>query len=239
MQTSFKLAGVLAALLSTASAFADTTNAPDPYAAGFGFDAPQQASWGGWTRGAGDTLYAEWDTFVDASYAGVRTAAADVGSYGASDVHAGWNAGTFAAGSGNLYSFSVTEKFSFNLTDSTPISGPVRAVLQTEGWGMGIDPASVLLNGVAASVSAVTYLDPAYNSSFGPVALTQSRYYWDLASAPTTYAFTFASEGHSMSLAQVAVDVGQVAAVPEPQTYALMAAGLGIMGVMSRRRRQA
>jgi hypothetical protein len=32
-------------------------------------------------------------------------------------------------------------------------------------------------------------------------------------------------------------DVGVVAAVPEPQTYALILAGLGVMGLLSRRRR--
>lgn len=239
MQTSIKLASLAAVLLAVAPAFADTTNSPDPYAAGYGFDKPEEASWGGWSRGVGDSLYAEWDSFLEASYPGTRTAAADVGNYGASDVNAGWNSGTFAAGSGNLYSFSVTESFVFNLTDSTPIDGAVRAVLQTEGWGVDIDTATVLLNGVAPTVSSVTYVDENYNSSFGVVALTQRLFYWDLPSAPANYSFAFSSLGHSLSLAQVAVDVGQVAAVPEPQTYAMMLAGLAALGAVARRRRQA
>lgn len=238
MKTSIKLAGMIAALCSSAAVWADNTNAPDPYAAAYGFDKPHEAVWGGWTRGVGDTLYAEWDTFVDASFPGARTAAPDVGSYGADQVHATWNAGTFAAGSGNLYSFSVTEKFTFNLTDAVAIAGPVRAVLQTEGWGVGIDASTVLLNGVAPTKANITFVNPSYDSSFGPVALTQTLYYWDLASAPTNYAFSFSSEGHSMSLAQVAVDVGSVTAVPEPESYALMAAGLAVMAVVSRRRRK-
>lgn len=60
----FKLA-TLATLLAASPAFADFTNGPDPYAAGYGFDTPTEASWGGWNRGDANTIYAEWDTFVD------------------------------------------------------------------------------------------------------------------------------------------------------------------------------
>jgi PEP-CTERM motif len=241
MRSTFKLAALVAALLAAAPAFADITNGPDPYASAYGFDKPEEATWGEWSRGTGDSLYAEWDTFVDGSYGTTtdRTSATDVGSYGATDVYAAWNSGTFRAGSGNLYSFSVTEEFAFNLTDTTPITGPVRAVMQTEGWGMDIDLSTVLLNGVAPSFSDVTYLDTNYSSSFGAVALTQRLFYWDLSSAASNYSFTFSSDGHSLSLAQVAVDIGQVAAVPEPQTYALMLAGLAVLGVAARHRRQA
>ncbi len=226
----------LATMLAASSVFADFTNGPDPYAAGFGFDKPDEASWGGWTRGSAGTLYAEWDTFSDASYPGVRTAAPDVGSSGTSGAHISWNAGTFAAGSGNLYSFSVDQVFQVNLSGSVP-GGPVRAVLQTEGWGTDFDLATVLLNGMAPTVSTITFQDPDYNSSFGVVTLTQRLFYWDLASTPTSYVFGFESDGHSMSLAQVAVDIA-AAPVPEPETYALLLAGLGLVGWQVRRRNQ-
>lgn len=238
MHLTARLAALAVAAAAAAPALADSTNGPDPYAAGYGFDTPQTAPWGAWTRGVGDSIYAEWDTFVEASYAGARTAAADVGSYNASDVHAGWNAGTFPAGSGNLYSFSVSEQFTLNLTNTT-LSGPIRAVLQTEGWGMDIDLSSVKLNGIAATSSALTYSEPNYQSSFGAVALNQRTFIWELDAAPTSYQFYFdTGSQHSMSLAQVSVDIGQVAAVPEPSQWALMLCGMAaVAGIVRRRQR--
>ncbi len=232
----FKLA-TLATLLAASPAFADFTNGPDPYAAGYGFDTPTEASWGGWNRGDANTIYAEWDTFVDSSYPGTRTAAPDVGSSGTSDANIGWNSASFAAGTGNLYSFSAAEIFQVNLT-GTAISGPVRAVLQTEGWGTDFDLASVLLNGVAPTVSTTTYFEGGYASSFGEVDLVQRLFIWDLASAPTSYVFDFATPGPHTSLAQVAVDIA-AAPVPEPETYAMLAAGLGLVGWQVRRRNKA
>lgn len=234
MKMHFKLASLAAILLATTPVLADTTNGPDPYAASFGFDTPTEASWGGWNRGDANTLYAEWDTFTDGSYPGVRTAATDVGSHGTT-AYIDWNSGTFTAGSGNLYSFSVTEVFNANLTGGS-LSGPVRAVLQTEVWGIDIDPASVTLNGVVPTFSALTYHDDDYPSSFGPVALDQRVYYWDITSAPSNYVFHFESDEPSLSLAQVAIDVSPV---PEPGEWAMLISGLGLLFVtVSRRRNQ-
>lgn len=226
----------LAVMLASTPAFADYTNGPNPYAAGFGFDTPTEASWGGWDRGDAGTIYAEWDTFIDNTYGASndRTAAADVGSAGAASAYVGWNEGTFKSGSGNLYSFSGPEVFKANVTGGS-ISGPVRAVLQTEGWGTDFNAASVLLNGVAPTVSTVSFQDPAYNSAYGPVTLTQRLFYWDMASAPASYVFDFATSEASMSLAQIAVDIA-AAPVPEPETYAMLAAGLGLVGWQVRRR---
>jgi len=236
MTSRFKLTTLAAALIAASPAFADLTNGPDPYASGLGFDKPQEASWGSWTRGAGNSIYAEWDTYLDATYAGVRTAAPDVGSYNATDVNIGWNSGTFAASSGNLYSFTVTEVFNVNLKNTT-LTGPVRIALQTETWGTDIIPSSVLLNGVATT-GTITYTDPEYPTTQGDVQLNQRLFVWNLAVAPTSYKFDFSSAMHS-SLAQVSVDIGQVTAVPEPGEWAMMLAGLGAIGVIARRRRKA
>jgi hypothetical protein len=232
----FKLATLAAAMLVSAPAFADNTNGPNPYAAGFGFDTPTEASWGGWTRGDAGTLYAEWDTFTDLTHGASndRTAAPDVGQSGATGAHIAWNNGTFRAGSGNLYSFSGIEFFQI-LATGGPASGPVRAVLQTENWGNGFDLSSIKLNGVAPTTSVVTFTDPAYNSSFGPVTLTERLFIWELASAPASFTFDLASASPDLSFAQVAIDIA-AAPVPEPETYAMLAVGLGLVGWQVRRR---
>lgn len=226
------LAGLVA---SPHAALADLANGPDPYAAGFGFDTPTEAGWG-WNRGDAGSLYAEWDRFVDASHGSAtdRTAAPDVGSFGTATAYLGWNAGTFAAGSGNLYSFSVPEKFQVNLS-GTLGSEPIRIVLQTEEWGVPIDTSSVRLNGIAPTSSSVTFTDPAYNSSFGVVTLSQRLFFWDLPSAAASYQIDFGSAEHSMSLAQVAIDIG-AAPVPLPTAVWLFGSALAGVGVIGRRK---
>lgn len=224
----------LAALLAASPAFADTTNGPNPYAAGLGFDTPTEATWGGWNRGDAGTSYAEWDNFVDATYAGTRTAAPDAGSSGVSNAHIGWNNGTFMAGSGNLYSFSVGEVFQVSLA-GTSATGAMRAVLQVETWGNTID--SMLLNGLAPTFTQTTFSGLVMTDAVGEVDLKQTLYYWDLTAMPANYVFDFTAPVHT-TVAQIAVDIA-AAPVPEPETYAMLAAGLGLVGWQVRRRNKA
>ncbi|OQW78660.1 MAG: exosortase [Proteobacteria bacterium ST_bin11] len=235
MKTVKKLTLIAGLLAVSGSASADLTNGPDPYATAYGFDTPTEAAWGGWTRGDTGTLYAEWDTFVDSSYPGTRTAAPDVGSAGTTDANIGWNAGTFAAGSGNLYSFSVTQRFTASLSGSTN-NEPLRAALQFETWGVQMDYNSLLLNGVAPTFATQTFYDDGYESSFGPVELVQYLAYWDLSGPASNYLFSFNSAGHSLSLGQVAIDIGPstapITAVPLPAAVWLFGAGLmGFLGL--------
>jgi hypothetical protein len=230
---------LIAGLLAMSSmASADITHGPNPYAAGFGFDTPSEAAWGGWTRGDAGTLYAEWDTFVDATYPGIRTAAPDIGQFGTSNANIAWNAGTFAAGSGNLYSFSVPQVYKASLSGTT-VTGPLRVALQFETSGEEMDYNSIFLNGAAPSYADTSYFQANYASSFGPVNLIQYLAIWDLPTTAASYVFDFKSGPHS-SLAQVAIDIGPAtqATAPVPLPAAAWLLGSGLLGLigMSRRR---
>ncbi|MBN8759261.1 MAG: PEP-CTERM sorting domain-containing protein [Thiobacillus sp.] len=120
------------------------------------------------------------------------------------------------------------------MTGTVP-TGPVRVVLQTEAWGM--DPTSVLLNDLAPTFSSTTFTGTVMTGAIGEVDLFQNVYYWDLASAPSNYYFAIDAPVHT-SFAQVAVDIA-AAPVPEPETYAMLAAGLGLVGWQVRRRNKA
>jgi hypothetical protein len=238
MRTLSRLALASAVLAAAGGALADTHNGPDPYAAGFGFDRPDEATWGGWARGDANTLYAEWDRASDASFGASndRTTAADLGSANTDSTKTflGWNSGTFVTSSQNLYSFSVAPAITVKIDEATPLVGPlVKVAIQTEEWGTPMNPASMLLNGIAADASFVTFTDPAYASPFGPVTLNHRLFTWTIAT-PMDYTFTFNAAGSSMSLTQVAVDV---MAVPEPGTWAMLAGGLALVAGVARRRR--
>ncbi|MGD7036088.1 Kelch repeat-containing protein [Methylotuvimicrobium buryatense] len=197
-----------AAFLSVSGlAAADIQNGPNPYNPGYGFDAPHAASWGGWARGDAGTLYAEWDTFIDASYgtATDRTAAPDVGEANVSDAFAAWSAGTFVAGSGNLYSFSVPQNYNFSVTGNVGM-GQVRAVLQFEASGIQMNYDSIKLNNLAPTFTEKTFYDDAFPSSMGPTDLVHYLAIWDLPAEPVTYNFSFNSPPHQ-SLTQVAIDI--------------------------------
>lgn len=197
---------------------ADTSAGPNPYAAGFGFDLPSEAAWGGWTRGATGTLYAEWDVFGDKSHGGAadRTAAPDLGSFGTTSAWLGWNAGTFVSGTGNLYSFTVPEIFSVNLAGTVP-AVPLRVVLQVEAQGQLLDYGGFTLNDAKPTQSTQTYRNPAFPSPMGATDLVHRLFVWDLPAPPADFVFRFASKEPHVSLAQVAVDIGpQQPANPQP-----------------------
>jgi hypothetical protein len=230
-----KTISLIAGLLLAGPALADIANGPDPYAAGFGFDKPNDAtaSWGGWNRGDAGTAYAEWDNFVGGT-AGTPYSIV-YGSSGVSSSTLTWNAGTFSAGSGNLYNFSGAEVFDIDVTPSSAFSGPVTVALQFEAWGTAMDYGSILLNGLAPTSAGISYTDPNFSSSMGPVELNQYLAVWNLDSAPASFHIDMQSTGPHQSLAQVAVDIA-VSPVPEPGEWAMLLAGLGLMGAIVRRR---
>lgn len=195
-------------LLGAGPALADNSLGPNPYGPGFGFDAPQEASWGGWQRTAPGTVHAEWDVFNDASHGkgDDRTAAPDLGRHGTTSAWLGWNAGTFVSSTQNLYSFSVPETVRINLA-APPGAGRTRVALQLEAQGEGrLDPRYLRLNGRGASRILQTYRGT-YASSMGPADLVHQVALWDFDQAPDSFAIEFTLKQHT-TIRQIAVDIG-------------------------------
>jgi len=202
---------------------ADTSLGPNPYQAGFGFDQPQEAEWGGWNREAAGALYAEWDVFKDSSHGGAddRTAAPDLGKAGVTSAWLGWNAGTFISSTMNLYSFSVPEIIRVNMAGPAA-AGPIRVALQVESQGDGsLDAKYLRLNGLGPAVVSQTFKG-AYPSSMGPAGLVHQLVLWDFAQAPESIEIDFTAPMHT-TIRQVAVDIGprQGAALLPPKPVAL------------------
>lgn len=108
------------------------------------------------------------------------------------------------------------------------------------GWSqMG----NLFYNGLGQA--AYQSITTTHNANYRLFNNVQSDFYWSGTEyAPNLYAWSFETNGgtqFAMSLNNdmfaLAVRPGQVAAVPEPSEYALMAAGLGLMGFMVRRKK--
>ena len=136
----------------------------------------------------------------------------------------------FPTSGGNIYGFSGATAFTLDVVGAT--SGLFDVYLRVSTVGSAVSDIATL-NGVEAT-RTITFSE-AITGGFGGTE-EESLWHWTLdATGPWVFSFT-GSAAH-MSLDQVAVYATAVTpAVPEPETWALMAAGLLAVGAMSRRR---
>lgn len=137
----------------------------------------------------------------------------------------------FATGGGNIYSFSLPTVFEAALPGLAAGSYDVYLRLGTLGTAVA-DVAT--LNGVGAT-RVITFSGAASQG-----LEEESLWTWSgvtLASAGALN-FGFQASASSMSLDQVALYAAPVASVPEPQSWALMGAGLVALAAVVRRRRR-
>lgn len=176
---------------------------------------------------AAGSSYAEWNFFVDTDggAAGVIDNTPDIAGIG----NLAEGSTGFVTGSLNIYSFSTALSLTSSLAGGG--SGLYDVWLRISTFGTAPSP-SATLNGVAAN--AVTTFSGSESSSMGPVDAAELLWTWQLPAA-ATYSFQFAGTESSLSLDQAAMYAAP-AAVPEPETFVMLLAGMGMVAGIARRR---
>ncbi|MGH6645478.1 PEP-CTERM sorting domain-containing protein [Aquabacterium sp.] len=139
----------------------------------------------------------------------------------------------FLTSGGNVYSFSAAT--AFTVSTAALGAGSWDVYLRVGGLGNPVlDTAT--LNGVSATRSIV--FSENLGGTFGG-AEEESLWKWTLTGG-STLNFAFGASSSSLSLDQVGVYAvtSSTTAVPEPGTWALMGAGLGMVGFIGRRRQR-
>lgn len=172
---------------------------------------------------AGGSSYAEWNAIF--GYPVDNTP--DIGGAGTLTELTG---AAFPTSGGNIYGFSGPSAFKLDVAGAT--SGLFDVYLRVSTVGSAVADVATL-NGVNAT--RVLTFSQAITGGFGG-AEEESLWKWTVnATGPWVAQFN-ASASH-MSLDQVGFYAVSITPVPEPETWALMIAGLAAVGALSRRRR--
>jgi hypothetical protein len=189
-----------------------------------------------WSRGDSNSTYQEWDVFTNPP-GPAGPFAPDIGvsnPNGAPTLsEVGFpDSGSLVTGSGNIYSFSAPTSFEITVPNfNLGVDFNTTVVLQTRVIGTQIDPATMLIEGIAPT-AVETLPDPAAGS-------VETLWRWEnLAGNDASYVIEFGASGSSMSFGAASVDTF-AAAVPEPSTVAIGLIGLGAIAILRKRSQHA
>lgn len=185
-----------------------------------------------WTRGAANSVYAEWDVFTQANGA---TNSPDVGQSGVLGATVAQDSGTFGliTSGGNIYSFAGAMSFDVNVPGYGLGAGSntrIVAQIATQGNPLLASSVKLIYTNGGSVVAAPSALYDRGLISDGTITRNEWLVVWDIPSFnPGSSFIEFASSASSMSLDKLAIDAyTQIsdfapvpANVPEPSTVAL------------------
>lgn len=156
----------------------------------------------GWSRGAADSSYYEWDDFASATQAN----APDVGAFPGGGASVTETTGlAFVTSTGNIYSFTTLLEFEVVAPAQALAGGTTTVLLQTRTQGREVDHDTLLCNGfVAAEYVELYRLNLGPQDVFGG-DLVDGLWRFEVP-ATGTVTITFSATDLSMSLDRVAVD---------------------------------
>ena len=158
------------------------------------------------------------------------------------------NSSLFTGGGagGNLYSWAGPGSFTATLTGHGNTGDLFDVYVRMSTVGL-LPTTSMTLNGVQATSTNIFYNTQGYIADekgvLQPSAEQESYWLWENVSNAALYSFVWTNTKAHVSLDQLQIatvlangPVPPVTAVPEPETYAMLLAGLGFIGFATRRR---
>ncbi|MCL4777174.1 MAG: VPLPA-CTERM sorting domain-containing protein [Gammaproteobacteria bacterium] len=182
-----------------------------------------------WAVDAAGSAYAAWNVFDS-----MMDTTPDAGSFGPGPQSVQeLTGGAFITGGGNIYGFAAATSFAAVLTGYGTESATHDLVLRIETLGTAVDPGSVLMNGIAPTISQLLYTEV-----LGGLGGNEEErlFVWSGVDGAAAYNFDFSALGSSMSLDQVALYAGPAQVVPVPAAIWLFGSALASLGAWRRRR---